>query len=228
ECGGPLWGHQAPPLAIGLWIAFTGRMTARGWVWLAVVMLSLLSAYQPVEGAVAVTLDPKSAVTVRVNGTRPFTATVSGATDGSVTWSLTPPPGVSASVIGSIDASGTYTAPASPLPGFASLTVIATSVALPTATASTTITVLNRLPLLTSVAPSSLPLGTFNLSVSGTKFVRGAQVKWNGAPLATTFVSASQLTATGTAGHNCPVARTLPPPPPRPPSPPPPRPRPPP
>src|SRR5262244_210213 len=122
---------------------FHRRMTARGWVWLAVVMLSLLSAYQPVEGAVAVTLDPKSAVTVRVNGTRPFTATVSGATDGSVTWSLTPPPGVSASVIGSIDASGTYTAPASPLPGFASLTVIATSVALPTATASTTITVLN-------------------------------------------------------------------------------------
>src|SRR5262245_50632524 len=106
-----------------------GRMTPRGWIWLAVVMLSLLSGYRPVEGAVSVSIDPKSAVTVRVNGIRQFTATVSGATDGSVTWSLTPPPGVSPSVIGSIDANGTYTAPPSPLPGFASLTVTATSVA---------------------------------------------------------------------------------------------------
>jgi hypothetical protein len=65
------------------------------------------SAYRPVEGAVAVTLDPKSAVTVRVNGIRQFTATVSGATDGSVTWLLTPPAGVSPSAIGSIDANGT-------------------------------------------------------------------------------------------------------------------------
>src|SRR5262249_4633604 len=150
-----------------------------------------------------------SAVAVRVNGIRQFTATVSGATDGSVTWSLTPPPGVSASVIGSIDVNGTYAAPPSPLPGFASLTVTATGVALPTATASTTITVLNRLPSLTSVAPSSLPLGAFNLTVTGTKFVRGARVKWNGAPLATTFVSASQLTATGTAAQVGSVAITV-------------------
>ena len=184
-------------------------MTARGWIRLAVAILSLLSAYRPVEATVAVTLDPKSAVTVRVNGIRQFTATVSGTANSAVTWSLAPPPGVSLSVIGSIDANGTYTAPPSPLPGFASLTVTATSVALPTATASTTITVLNRLPSVASVSPSPVPLGGFNLSVTGTKFVRGAQVKWNGTPLATTFVSASQLTATGTASQVGSVAITV-------------------
>jgi hypothetical protein len=176
-------------------------MTARGWLWVAVATLSFLSGPYLAEGAVSVTIDPKSAVTVRVNGIRQFTVMVSGATDGSVTWSLTPPAGVSASAIGSIDASGTYTAPPATLPGFASLTVTARSVAQPTVTASTSITVLNRVPSVSAVSPSSLPVGAFSLSVSGSKFVRGAQVKWNGTPLSTTFVSASQLTATGTAAQ---------------------------
>src|SRR5262249_2940975 len=67
----------------------------------------------------------------------------------------------------------------------------------------------NRVPTLYSVAPSSLPVGAFSLSVSGIKFVSGAQVKWNGTPLATTYVSASQLTATGTAPQLGSVAITV-------------------
>jgi hypothetical protein len=184
-------------------------MTARGWLWVAVVTLSFLSGPYLAEGAATVTIDPRSAVTVRVNGIRQFTAMVSGATNGSVTWSLTPPSGVSASAIGSIDASGTYTAPPTTLPGFASLTVTARSIEQPTATASTTITVLNRVPSVSAVSPPSLPVGAFSLSVSGTKFVRGAQVKWNGVPLSTTFGSASQLTATGTAAQVGSVALTV-------------------
>ncbi len=35
----------------------------------------------------------------------------------------------------------------------------------------------------------------FTLTVNGTGFVSGATVNWNGAPLTTTFVSQSQLTA---------------------------------
>ncbi len=184
-------------------------MIARGWLWVAVVTLSFRSGPYLAEGAVTVTIDPKSAVTVRVNGIRQFTAMVSGATDASVTWSLTPPSGVSASAIGSIDANGTYTAPPATLPGFASLTVTARSVEQPTVTASTTITVLNRVPSVSAVSPPSLPVGAFSLSVSGSKFVPGAQVKWNGVPLSTTFVSASQLTATGTATQVGSVALTV-------------------
>ena len=54
------------------------------------------------------------------------------------------------------------------------------------------------LPVLGSVAPVSLSLGAFNLTVAGSGFVNCARVLWNGAPLTTTFVSSSKLTATGT------------------------------
>ena len=53
--------------------------------------------------------------------------------------------------------------------------------------------------MLTAVTPNTLPLGAFSLQVSGGQFVQGAQVLWNGKALATRFVSASQLIATGTA-----------------------------
>jgi len=43
-----------------------------------------------------------------------------------------------------------------------------------------------------AVAPGA---AAFTLTVNGTGFVKGSVVSWNGAPLATTFVSSSQLTA---------------------------------
>ncbi|HXP83253.1 MAG TPA: IPT/TIG domain-containing protein [Bryobacteraceae bacterium] len=48
-----------------------------------------------------------------------------------------------------------------------------------------------------SLQPSSASAGgpAFTLTVNGTNFVSGAAVQWNGASLATTFVSATQLTA---------------------------------
>ena len=55
----------------------------------------------------------------------------------------------------------------------------------------------NPTPLLTGINPSSAIAGTssFTLTVSGSNFISGSTVKWNGTALATTFVSASQLTA---------------------------------
>jgi hypothetical protein len=44
----------------------------------------------------------------------------------------------------------------------------------------------------TSIAPGS---NGFTLTVNGSGFVSGAVVKWNGAPLSTSFVSSSRLTA---------------------------------
>lgn len=54
-------------------------------------------------------------------------------------------------------------------------------------------------PVLTSVSPTSIVVGSFTLSVVGTNFVSGAQVFFGGTALATTFVSSTQLTASGTA-----------------------------
>ena len=50
---------------------------------------------------------------------------------------------------------------------------------------------------LTSLAPSSATAGgsAFTLTVNGTGFVSGANVRWNGATRPTTFVSSTQLTA---------------------------------
>src|SRR5437868_14955858 len=101
-----------------------------------VVSLPWLTAQAVAAAAVTVTIDPKSAVTVVVNGNRQFTATVTGATSTAVTWSLTPPSGVSPSAIGTITTTGKYTAPPSPLAGFAGVTITVKSTAQPTASAS--------------------------------------------------------------------------------------------
>ena len=55
----------------------------------------------------------------------------------------------------------------------------------------------NPVPTLTSLSPSIGPAGgaSFTLTVNGSNFVAGAVVQWNGAARSTTFVSASQVTA---------------------------------
>jgi hypothetical protein len=56
---------------------------------------------------------------------------------------------------------------------------------------------LNPVPSITSLSPPSAAVNTgdFTLTVNGAGFVGGSQVQWNGTNLATTYVSASQLTA---------------------------------
>jgi hypothetical protein len=61
------------------------------------------------------------------------------------------------------------------------------------------VTLLNPVPVITGMSPTSTPVGAFSLTVSGSNFVSGAQVMFGGTALTTTFVSATQLTATGTA-----------------------------
>lgn len=55
----------------------------------------------------------------------------------------------------------------------------------------------NPVPVLTSVSPTSALAGgpEFTLTATGTGFVTGSVVRWNGAARSTTFVSANQLTA---------------------------------
>lgn len=55
----------------------------------------------------------------------------------------------------------------------------------------------NPVPILASLSPAAGPAGgpTFTLTVTGSHFVSGSVIKWNGVNLATTYVSATQLTA---------------------------------
>ncbi|MBS1827323.1 MAG: putative Ig domain-containing protein [Acidobacteria bacterium] len=53
-------------------------------------------------------------------------------------------------------------------------------------------------PEITQLTPSSAPVGSNNLQIgiTGRNFISGAQAFWNGQPLATSFTSSTQLTAT--------------------------------
>jgi uncharacterized repeat protein (TIGR01451 family) len=63
--------------------------------------------------------------------------------------------------------------------------------------ATTTTTVENPVPAISSLSPSSAFVGggNFTLTVNGSNFVSNSQVQWNGAPRTTTFASFTQLRA---------------------------------
>jgi hypothetical protein len=60
-----------------------------------------------------------------------------------------------------------------------------------------TVTTVNPVPTLASLSPSNGAQGgaAFTLTLSGTNFINGSAVRWNGADRTTTFVSSTQLTA---------------------------------
>jgi uncharacterized protein (DUF1800 family) len=146
--------------------------------------------------AIAVSISPTTATTP-VGANLVFRATVTGTTNQAVTWTLNGK-GFGSPTIGYTNTVGGYSPPGA-VPNPNVLTITATSVADPTKTASGTITVVNPKPVLTAVSPSSIGVGAFMLTVTGTGFVNGSKVNFGGQPLTTMFVSHTELTATGTA-----------------------------
>lgn len=59
----------------------------------------------------------------------------------------------------------------------------------------------NPVPVITAISPASVTASdpTFILTVNGTDFISSSTIKWNGTVLTTTYVSATQLTATVSA-----------------------------
>jgi uncharacterized protein (DUF1800 family) len=138
-----------------------------------------------------------STPSVRAGSSQQFTASITGSSNTSVSWTVNGVAGGN-STLGTIDATGMFQAPAT-LPSPNSVSVQATSVADATAQATTTVTLLNPVPALSGISPASIPVGSFSITVTGSDFVQGAQVMFGTAALTTTFGSATQLTATGTA-----------------------------
>jgi len=152
------------------------------------------SGGNPATVSISVSPNPTS---VRAGGGQTFTATVSGTSNTAVTWQVNGTTGGSVAT-GTIDASGSYAAP-SVVPASNVVTIEATSAADPTAPCTATLTLLNPVPVLSSIAPTSVSSGNFSLTVNGSGFVSGAKVLFAGSALATNFVSSAKLTATGTA-----------------------------
>lgn len=150
----------------------------------------------PASGSISVSVTPNPA-SVRAGSSQQFAATVTGATNSSVTWSVNNVAGGN-SANGTITGSGNYAAPAV-LPNPNTITIQATSSADSSASGSSTVTLLNPTPALSSINPTSINVGAFSLTVTGSKFLNGSQVLLAGVPLTTAFVSSTQLTATGTA-----------------------------
>ena len=149
-----------------------------------------------VQGGVAVAVTPTTAM-VRTGNQQTFTATVTGALNLSVTWTVNGVPDGN-STIGTIAANGAYTAPLV-LPTVNTVTVTATSVEDPTRSGSATITLENAIPVITSVTPTTLTANTqFELTVNGTGFTPGSIVNLGSTPLSTTFIAPTQLAAVGT------------------------------
>ncbi len=126
-----------------------------------------------------------------------FAATVSGTSNAALTWSVNGTVGGSAT-LGLINSSGLYTAPAR-VPTNNVMSVQATLVSAPTVHATSSVTLMNPIPVVTSVSPQTIGVGAFTIQVNGSSFVNGAQVMFGTVALTTTFVSANQLSAPGTA-----------------------------
>ena len=152
----------------------------------------------PTAGTVAtvVTISPGTAA-VHLGTFFQFSAKVTGNTNTNVAWTVALPAGATGSP-GTIGTSGRYTPPAA-MPSVNSVIVTVASVAVPAVTASATVTLDNFFPTVSSTVPAAVtPGAAFTLNVNGSGFVTGAVVQLGGAALATTFVSATRLTATGT------------------------------
>lgn len=97
--------------------------------------------------------------------------------------------------LGTVDGNGLYTAPAIvPVPN--SVTITSVDPKYPSyPEGSVTLAVLNPIPSIGTVTPSGFSEGTTTVTVSGSQFVYGAQIMWNGAPVPTTLVSGAELVA---------------------------------
>ena len=153
-------------------------------------------APDPPPASVAISVSPATA-NVRAGSSYKFTASVTGSSNTSVTWAVNSTNGGN-STLGTVDSSGNYTAPAV-LPSPNTVSVKATSSADASKSDSSAVTLLNPAPSLVGISPASTNLGSFSLTVTGSNFANGAKVLFNNSPLATTFVSSTQLTATGNA-----------------------------
>ncbi len=60
-------------------------------------------------------------------------------------------------------------------------------------------TLLNPIPVVASVSPQTVGVGAFTIQVNGSGFLSGAQVMFGTTALTTTFISATELLASGTA-----------------------------
>lgn len=134
--------------------------------------------------------------TVGVNGTVQYTATVTGLTNTAVTWSVTGVTGGN-STYGTITTGGLYTAPA--MIPTAGITISALGSDNKTL-GIVYVAVEPAGPPISAISPSPIPVGSYNITITGSGFVTGAMARTPGVDLSTTFVNSTTLTVSGYQG----------------------------
>src|SRR6201996_5675244 len=115
------------------------------------------------------------------------TQTMQFKTEAPVTWSVNGIPGGNAEV-GTISSTGLYTAPSVvPLPN--NKVTIGSSAEIYPSTGSYGVSVLNPIPIVTTITPGQFSEGMAQIVVDGSAFVYGAQIFWNGTAIPTTYIS---------------------------------------
>jgi uncharacterized protein (DUF1800 family) len=149
-------------------------------------------------GLVVLTLEPNSGTDVRVSNSLNLGLMVNGTDNPAVTLQvngIAGGNGVIGTVVSNADGSITYSAPpVVPTPSnIVQLTI--TSVDNPAVSITQNISVMNPIPILTSATPMAFDPGPATIVLTGQKFITGAQVLVNGAPVSTVFNGGTQLTA---------------------------------
>ena len=171
------------------------------WTQLLLILMTLwpVALRAQVAGAIVVYPNPSS---IEIGTTLQFTGYVP-ISPNTVTWFVNDIPGGDATV-GTISGTGFYQAPAS-APAANVVTVKAKSTAFPNSFGTASLTITRKYPWLWSASPSKLPTGNYVVSFNGANFAPDSQALANGVPVTTTFVSSTQIKASGNAA----VAGTL-------------------
>ncbi|MFT3816923.1 MAG: DUF1800 family protein [Rubrivivax sp.] len=159
-------------------------------------LLLIVAAATATPAAWAQKITIYSAGSLAIGSQRQLTAYVQ-LSPNTVSWAVNGVPGGNAA-LGTVSSSGLYQAPAA-VPQPNTVTVSATSTAYPREMGSATMTITQVQPRLWSISPASVPAGAYTLTLNGAAFGSNAVVRVGGVSLPTTRVSATRLTATGTA-----------------------------
>jgi hypothetical protein len=163
-------------------------------------------------GPVTISVSPNN-TTVALGSTQQFTAAVTGTTNTAVTWKVIGGAGCSSAACGTISTGGLYTPPAS-VPSPATLSVIVTSVADPTKSASASVTLVAAAAVLLSITPATAVVPTastdsFTASVTGTA---NTAVAWSLSGAGCSGSSCGSLaTTSSTAVYTAPIVAPSPP-----------------
>lgn len=132
-------------------------------------------------------------INLRAGTTRKFFAQMGTESNSSFVWRVNGRKGGSPTT-GTIDAEGNFTAPEiPPVDNVVEIEAISAQLS-----GKAVVTILNPIPLPASIAPELLTYGQHAITITGSGFVAGSEIRMNNVPLPTRFISGKRLTATAT------------------------------